>query len=266
MPQGSPFFSIIIPVYNKGPHIQRSISSVLNQTFQNFELILINDASTDNSLEEMQKFTDPRIRILYRSEPGSGGYAALIPFFLSDKWNPAIPIVQTLSFYIFIRSIFNASGSLMMAKGKADWTFYWNMVMLFVIPSTTYLALEISKSAIGVCFALGGIFFVFFFFHYALFLRNLLGPFLKEYMLTIAKPFLISASMGLFTYLLSLPIQGWHNAFSAMVLIVFGVMYYLIMTMYLNPMFVNELEKMLPNKMSKVLYHIRRKFRLLYAY
>jgi glycosyltransferase involved in cell wall biosynthesis len=71
-----PFFSVVIPVYNKGPHVHRAISSVLNQTFQDFELILINDASTDNSLEEMQKFTDPRIRILHRDEPGPGGYAA----------------------------------------------------------------------------------------------------------------------------------------------------------------------------------------------
>lgn len=72
----TPFFSVIIPVYNKGPHIKRSISSVLKQTFQDFELLLINDASTDNSLEEMQKYTDHRIRIFHRYEPGPGGYAA----------------------------------------------------------------------------------------------------------------------------------------------------------------------------------------------
>jgi len=71
-----PFFSVVIPIYNKGPHIQRSISSVLNQTFQNFELILVNDASTDNSLTEIQKFTDERIRLFQRTEPGPGGYAA----------------------------------------------------------------------------------------------------------------------------------------------------------------------------------------------
>jgi len=71
-----PYFSVVIPVYNKGPHIHRSISSVLKQTDQNFELILVNDASTDNSLEEIQKFTDDRIRLFQRTEPGSGGYAA----------------------------------------------------------------------------------------------------------------------------------------------------------------------------------------------
>lgn len=71
-----PKFSVIIPVYNKSPHIQRSISSVLNQTFGDLELIIINDASTDNSLEEIQKFKDSRIRLFHRDTPGPGGYAA----------------------------------------------------------------------------------------------------------------------------------------------------------------------------------------------
>ena len=69
-------FSVIIPVFNKGLHISRSIESVLAQTYPHFELLLIDDASTDNSLEVMQKFNDPRIRILKRSQPGPGGYAA----------------------------------------------------------------------------------------------------------------------------------------------------------------------------------------------
>jgi glycosyltransferase involved in cell wall biosynthesis len=72
----TPFFSAVIPVYNKGPHVARAIRSVLAQTCQNFELLLIDDASTDESLEEMQKFRDPRIRILHRDTPGPGGYAA----------------------------------------------------------------------------------------------------------------------------------------------------------------------------------------------
>lgn len=71
-----PFFSVVIPVYNKGPHLHRSISSVLNQNFRDFELLLINDASTDNSEEVMLKFVDARIQILKRSIPGPGGYAA----------------------------------------------------------------------------------------------------------------------------------------------------------------------------------------------
>ena len=56
--------------------MERSVSSVLKQTFQDFELIIIDDASTDGSVDEVLKFNDPRIRLLHRDTPGSGGYAA----------------------------------------------------------------------------------------------------------------------------------------------------------------------------------------------
>lgn len=74
--EASPFFSVIIPVYNKEKSLTRSITSVLNQSFNDFELIIVCDPSTDNSNEVVAKFTDPRIRVFYRNEPGPGGYAA----------------------------------------------------------------------------------------------------------------------------------------------------------------------------------------------
>jgi len=69
-------FSVIVPVHNKLPHLERSITSVLKQTFYDFELLLIDDASTDGSSEKLQEFNDPRIRIFRRNIPGPGGYAA----------------------------------------------------------------------------------------------------------------------------------------------------------------------------------------------
>ena len=71
-----PMFSVVIPIYNKGPHITRAINSVLKQTVSDFEILLINDASTDNSMEEAKKIIDSRIRIFNREQPGPGGYAA----------------------------------------------------------------------------------------------------------------------------------------------------------------------------------------------
>lgn len=76
MNKEKPFFSVVIPLYNKAPHVVRSVGSVLNQNFQNFELIIVNDASTDGSVEEVQKFNDQHIRLLHRDTPGPGGYAA----------------------------------------------------------------------------------------------------------------------------------------------------------------------------------------------
>ncbi len=72
----SPFFSVVIPVYNKEPHIARSIESVLNQSFNNFELIIVCDPSTDSRNHEVEKFLDSRIKVFHRDKPGPGGYAA----------------------------------------------------------------------------------------------------------------------------------------------------------------------------------------------
>lgn len=69
-------FSVVIPVYNKLPHLERSIQSVLNQSYQNFEILLVDDASTDGSSEKLLEFKDERIKHLKRTAPGPGGYAA----------------------------------------------------------------------------------------------------------------------------------------------------------------------------------------------
>lgn len=44
------FFSVVIPLYNKNYSIQRCIDSVLNQSYTNFEIIVVNDGSIDNSI------------------------------------------------------------------------------------------------------------------------------------------------------------------------------------------------------------------------
>ncbi len=68
--------SIVVPVYNKEKYISRAIKSALNQTYTEFELLVVNDASSDRSMDRVAEFHDPRIRVLHRSQPGPGGYAA----------------------------------------------------------------------------------------------------------------------------------------------------------------------------------------------
>lgn len=63
-----PFVTIAIPVYNAGRYLEDSIQSVLNQTFTDFELLLLNDGSTDNSVDIMQSFSDSRIKIINDGE------------------------------------------------------------------------------------------------------------------------------------------------------------------------------------------------------
>lgn len=59
-----PSFSICIPNYNYGRYIGETIQSVLDQTYQNFEIIVVDNASTDNSVEVIESFKDDRIRLI----------------------------------------------------------------------------------------------------------------------------------------------------------------------------------------------------------
>lgn len=76
MAEARPFFSVIIPLFNKELYISRSIDSVLAQKFKDFELLIIDDKSTDKSLSIARSYKDSRIRFFNRKNPGPGGYAA----------------------------------------------------------------------------------------------------------------------------------------------------------------------------------------------
>lgn len=65
-----PYFSIIIPVYNKAKQLPQTLNAVLAQTFTDFEIILINDGSTDESETVISTFTDPRIHFYNQKNQG----------------------------------------------------------------------------------------------------------------------------------------------------------------------------------------------------
>ena len=61
-----PLFTIIIPTYNRASAVTRAIDSVLQQTFSDFELIIIDDGSTDDTKEKITAIADPRLRYIYQ--------------------------------------------------------------------------------------------------------------------------------------------------------------------------------------------------------
>jgi glycosyltransferase involved in cell wall biosynthesis len=70
----TPFFSVIVPVYNRADVLEQALRSVLDQTFQDFEIVVIDDGSSDHPEEVVARMNDPRIHII--SKQNGGGAAA----------------------------------------------------------------------------------------------------------------------------------------------------------------------------------------------
>jgi glycosyltransferase involved in cell wall biosynthesis len=97
-PQIMPKISVIIPLYNAEQYIARTLYSVLNQTYPDFEVIIVDDGSIDLGIEICQSFNDSRIKIIRqgnRGLPGArntgirhaqGDYIALLDS--DDLWSP----------------------------------------------------------------------------------------------------------------------------------------------------------------------------------
>lgn len=65
-----PFISVLLPVYNGADYLEEAIESILNQTYKNFEIIIINDGSTDDSVSIVKQFNDTRVRYYEQENHG----------------------------------------------------------------------------------------------------------------------------------------------------------------------------------------------------
>lgn len=59
-----PFFSVLLPAYNARAHIRRALSDLAAQTFRDFEIVVVDDGSTDGTAEIVQGFSDPGVRMI----------------------------------------------------------------------------------------------------------------------------------------------------------------------------------------------------------
>lgn len=73
-PPTAPLFSVVVPVYNRAATIAATLRSVLGQTFSDFEIVVVDDGSTDDPRPALAALADPRIRLV-RQENGGGGSA-----------------------------------------------------------------------------------------------------------------------------------------------------------------------------------------------
>ena len=64
--------SVIVPIYNSEKYISNCIDSILSQEYKDFELLLINDGSTDNTINIINSYNDGRIKIYNQENKGAG--------------------------------------------------------------------------------------------------------------------------------------------------------------------------------------------------
>src|SRR5882724_2062331 len=93
-----PKVSVIIPTYNRAHYLGTAVNSVLSQTFSDFELIVVDDGSTDDTMRLVERFHDSRLRYIYQQHRGisaamnagiraaRGGYIARLDS--DDIWLP----------------------------------------------------------------------------------------------------------------------------------------------------------------------------------
>ena len=93
------FFSVVIPVYNKEKEIRSTLETVLVQSFIDFEVVLVDDGSSDGSMEIVKGIKDSRIRLFSQKNQGVsaarnagirqavGQYIALLD--ADDRWEPS---------------------------------------------------------------------------------------------------------------------------------------------------------------------------------
>lgn len=90
--------SVVIPLYNKERQIAQTLQSVFAQTYQDFEVVIVNDGSTDNSVAEVEKIADSRIRLIHQENTGVSAarnrgveeatYELIAFLDADDEWKP----------------------------------------------------------------------------------------------------------------------------------------------------------------------------------
>lgn len=99
-----PKISVVIPLYNKEKSIASTLRTVLNQTFSDYEIVIVNDGSTDYSVAEAGKVQDDRIRLIHQQNAGVSAArnrgieeakGELIAFLdADDEWSPEYLFTQ----------------------------------------------------------------------------------------------------------------------------------------------------------------------------
>lgn len=124
-------FSVVIPLYNKGIHVVHALESVLAQTFEDFEILVVDDGSKDDSLQYAKSVDSPKIRVFHQKNQGvsvarnvgienaKGEYIAFLD--ADDVWHPNyLETIHKLTQMYAQSDIFVTAYEVLMKDGKKN--------------------------------------------------------------------------------------------------------------------------------------------------
>lgn len=207
---------IVVPLRNINPILTKVAFPILARRQHD-------DAALRQGYLEMMRL------LTFVTVPCLVGLAATAPWFVPEvfgsQWGPAVPIVQILSLVGILKSLGNPLGSILLAKGRADIGFKWN-VLVAILNTCVFLAaaqsglqaVALSYAAVSVLYWLGG----------RLILERMIDLGWREYVVALRVPVFCAAIMGLGVHLSGYAVRqaGWSPAAELGALIAFGVFTY----------------------------------------
>jgi lipopolysaccharide exporter len=169
----------------------------------------------------------------------------LVLFLLGTEWEPMIAPLQLMCGYVLVRSLGNVNGPLVTGLGKADWAFYWNLVLTLVVPVIVLGASQFG-SLDAIVIALIGIQIVFASLAYFFWVRRLIGPCARDYLRAIFLPWTCGAGMaGIVVYTLGF-LRNQPHLLQLAVAVPVGAVSYVLLSLLINRQALTELIVLLP--------------------
>lgn len=147
-----------------------------------------------------------------------------VPIILGDQWEPSIPLIQILAFVGLLRATGNPVGALLMAKGRANVAFFWNLAVVLVQIPAVLVGAKL-HGAVGVAVAVLATQALFFWANYFVNIRSTIGPCLLEHLLSFTPAAVSAGLMGVVVLALSQALGEASNANIAY-LVALGVVTY----------------------------------------
>ena len=172
----------------------------------------------------------------------------IVHLLLGQQWRDAIPLLQIFSVWALIRSTGNPVGILLMARGRADLSFKWNMVWLFIMPPTIWIGSQFGISGMTISLAMLSV--LAFWPNWYFLIRPLCGAGFGEYSIHLATPLILSSCAGLVGYCTAYLLDG--NLLRLTIGVSVGGLVYLGLSWRFNRVWINAMIELLEGRRWKI--------------